>query len=593
MTTDVNARMSTAASPAASHSVTAIHPAGTRALLVELSSLQAVLALAARLAESPLPGQLDVLSAAATVLVKFDSPNAAHAAPAVIQALDLGTAPAGTGRLVEIDVHYDGADLAEVAALTGLSPEAVVAAHTGQTWRAAFGGFAPGFAYLLGETSALHVPRRNTPRTCVPSGAVALAGDYSAVYPRQSPGGWQLIGHTDAVLWSLDRSDPALIRPRDRVRFVPARPSLSLQPARSTKMTHDAGTLPGTHPTTAPAATGGETPRQATEHAGAAAHAAAPTAQKTGGLLVVAAGMQSLIQDLGRPGLGDLGVSAAGAVDPSAARQANRLVGNQAGNAVVENLMGSLILTAGSDQVLAVTGARTGLRITPSDPDRGERRPAQDAPFALLAGETLTLGPVTEGLRCYVGVRGGVAAETVMGSRSTDLMSGIGPAPLAAGSHLPVGPIHGAHVVGSPEPATLRPLPASGTATLRITAGPRGDWFGATGMAVLTGQDWRVGAASNRIGIRLELDDGGTPVPRIRDGELASEGVVWGALQVPPSGLPVLFLADHPVTGGYPVIAAVVPEDLAAAAQLPPGTRVRFALTDPATATPSRQGTRP
>lgn len=620
MTTDVNARMSTAVSPAASHSVTAIHPAGTRALLVELSSLQAVLALAARLAESPLPGQLDVLSAAATVLVKFDSPNAAHAAPAVIQALDLGTAPAGTGRLVEIDVHYDGADLAEVAALTGLSPEAVVAAHTGQTWRAAFGGFAPGFAYLLGETSALHVPRRNTPRTCVPSGAVALAGDYSAVYPRQSPGGWQLIGHTDAVLWSLDRSDPALIRPRDRVRFDPARPSLSLQPARPGTVTHDAGTLPGAQPTTAPAATGGEipqqatehagplpgaqpttapsatggeTPRQATEHAGAAAHAAAPTAQKTGGLLVVAAGMQSLIQDLGRPGLGDLGVSAAGAVDPSAARQANRLVGNQAGNAVVENLMGSLVLTAGSDQVLAVTGARTGLRITPSDPDRGERRPAQDAPFALLAGETLTLGPVTEGLRCYVGVRGGVAAETVMGSRSTDLMSGIGPAPLAAGSHLPVGPIHGAHVVGSPEPATLRPLPASGTATLRITAGPRDDWFGATGMAVLTGQDWRVGAASNRIGIRLELDDGGTPVPRIRDGELASEGVVWGALQVPPSGLPVLFLADHPVTGGYPVIAAVVPEDLAAAAQLPPGTRVRFALTDPATATPSRQGTRP
>ncbi|RAN76409.1 urea amidolyase [Bacillus sp. SRB_336] len=581
------------------HSVTAIRPAGTRALLVELSSLQAVLALSARLTESPLPGQLDVLSAAATVLVKFDSPNAAHAAPAAIKALDLGTVPAGTGKLVEIEVQYDGADLAEVAVLTGLSPEGVVAAHTGQTWRAAFGGFAPGFAYLLGENAALHVPRRSTPRTRVPSGAVALAGDYSAVYPRQSPGGWQLIGHTDAVLWSLDRSDPALIRPGDRVRFVPARPSLSLQPARPATVRHDAGTLPGAPVAAARPAAGRDARPQAGDQARTetGVHAGAPTAltarTKPGGLLVVAAGMQSLIQDLGRPGLGDLGVSAAGAVDPSAARQANRLVGNQAGDAVVENLMGSLVLTAASDQVLAVTGARTGLRITPADPDRGERSPAQDAPFALLAGETLALGPVTEGLRCYVGVRGGVAAETVMGSRSTDLMSGIGPAPLAAGSHLPVGPIRGAHVVGSPEPATLRPLPVSGTATLRITAGPRDDWFGATGMAVLTGQDWRVGAASNRIGIRLELDDGGTPVPRIRDGELASEGVVWGALQVPPSGLPVLFLADHPVTGGYPVIAAVVPEDLAAAAQLPPGTRVRFALTDPATATPSPEGTLP
>lgn len=558
--------------------ITAIRPAGTRALLVELSTLEAVLALAARLAESPLPGQLDALSAAATVLVKFDSPNAARKAAAAIRALDLGTAPTGTGRLVEVEVNYDGADLAEVAALTGLSPEGVIAAHTGQTWRAAFGGFAPGFAYLLGENTALHVPRRSTPRTAVPAGAVALAGDYSAVYPRQSPGGWQLIGHTDALLWSLERESPALIRPQDRVRFIPARPALRLH-AGTTPSKHDAGTSPaGT----------------AEAMVGTAEATAEATGQQAGSLLVVCAGLQSLIQDLGRPGLGDLGVSAAGAADPSAARQANRLVGNQAGDAVVENLLGSLVLRAESDQVLAVTGARTALRITPADPSRSERHPAQDAPFALLDGETLTLDPATEGLRCYLGVRGGAAVAKVMGSRSTDLMSGIGPAPLAPGSRIPVGPVRGAHVVGSPEPSTLRPLPASGTATLRITPGPRDDWFGGAGMAALAGQDWLVGAASNRIGIRLELADGGMPVPRLRDGELASEGVVWGALQVPPSGLPVLFLADHPVTGGYPVIAAVVPEDLSAAAQLPPGTRVRFVPANPATPTdtPSHQGTR-
>ena len=555
-------------------SITAIRPAGTRALLVELSTLEAVLALAARLAESPLPGQLDALSAAATVLVKFDSPNAARTGAAAIRALDLGTAPVGTGRLVEVEVNYDGADLAEVAALTGLSPEGVIAAHTGQTWRAAFGGFAPGFAYLLGENAALHVPRRSTPRTAVPAGAVALAGDYSAVYPRQSPGGWQLIGHTDALLWSLERESPALIRPQDRVRFIPARPALRLH-AGTTASKPDAGTSPA-----APA--------------GSAEATAQAPGQQAGSLLVVSAGLQSLIQDLGRPGLGDLGVSAAGAADPSAARQANRLVGNQAGDAVVENLLGGLVLRAESDQVLAVTGARTGLRITPADPSRSERHPAQDAPFALLDGETLTLEPASEGLRCYLGVRGGAAVAAVMGSRSTDLMSGIGPDPLAPGSRIPVGPVRGAHVVGSPEPSTLRPLPASGAATLRITPGPRDDWFGGAGMAALTGQDWLVGAASNRIGIRLELADGGMPVPRLRDGELASEGVVWGALQVPPSGLPVLFLADHPVTGGYPVIAAVVSEDLSAAAQLPPGTRVRFVPANPATPTDtlSHQGTR-
>jgi KipI family sensor histidine kinase inhibitor len=569
----VNTTVGAIMDSAATHRVTAIRPAGTRALLVELSCLPAVLALAARLAESPLPGQLDALSAAATVLVTFDSPNSARTAAAAIAALDLGAAPARAGKLVEVAVHYDGADLAEVASLTGLSPEAVVAAHTGQTWRAAFGGFAPGFAYLLGENTALSVPRRRTPRTSVPAGAVALAGDYSAVYPRQSPGGWQLIGHTDALLWSLDRAEPALIRPQDRVRFTAARPAMSLQPARPAAVKHDAGASPGARGTAAPPALGG-------------------------GLLVASAGLQSLIQDLGRPGLGDLGVSAAGAIDPSAARQANRLVGNRAGDAVVENLMGSLSLTAGSDHVLAVTGARAELRITPADAGRSERRPAQDAPFALLAGETLAIGPVTAGLRCYVGVRGGVAAEPVMGSRSTDVLSGIGPAPLAAGSRIPVGPVRGAHVVGSAEPPSLRPLPASGTAVLRITAGPRDDWFGAAGMAALTGQDWLVGAASNRIGVRLEPDAGGTPIPRIRDGELASEGVVWGALQVPPSGLPVLFMADHPVTGGYPVIAAVIPEDLGAAAQLPPGTRVRFVPVGPTpTGTPSHlsshQGTRP
>lgn len=536
-------------------SVTATHFAGTRAILVELSDLQAVLALAARLDEAPLPGQLDVLAAASTVLIKFDSRSAAKAAAPAIGSLSLGSAPANTGKLVEIPVHYDGADLADVAQLTGLSIEAVIAAHTGQLWQAAFGGFAPGFAYLSGENRSLSVPRRGTPRTNVPAGAVALAGDYSAIYPRKSPGGWQLIGHSDALLWSLTRESPALIRPMDRVRFVPARPSLSLR--------HDAGT----DDSLVPAAT-----------APAAADAAG-----TGGLEIVSPGLQSLIQDLGRPGLGGLGVSAAGAVDPSAARAANRLVGNQRGDAVVENLMGSLMLRAATDHVLAVTGAR--VELTVSSPEHPARHPAQNAPFALLAGETLELSPALTGLRCYVGVRGGVAGPLVLGSRSSDLLSGIGPRPLAAGDTIPVAAVTGVHVVGAPEPSTLPEPAGDGVTSLRFTAGPREDWFGPAGLASLSAQSWRVSTESNRIGVRLGLDDGGTALTRIREGELASEGVVWGALQVPPSGLPVLFLADHPVTGGYPVIGVVVPEDLPAAAQLAPGSRIRFILVDPDTLT--------
>ncbi|POH60098.1 carboxyltransferase domain-containing protein [Arthrobacter glacialis] len=546
-------------------SVTATHFAGTRAILVELSDLQAVLALAARLDEAPLPGQLDVLAAAGTVLVKFDSRSAAKTAAATIGSLSLGSAPANTGKLVEIPVHYDGADLADVAHLTGLSTEAVIAAHTGQLWQAAFGGFAPGFAYLSGENRSLSVPRRATPRTNVPAGAVALAGDYSAIYPRKSPGGWQLIGHSDALLWSLTRESPALIRPMDRVRFVPARPSLSLRHDSAAGTAVDDSLVPAV---AAPAVTD-----------------AAPA----GGLAIVSPGLQSLIQDLGRPGLGGLGVSAAGAVDPSAARAANRLVGNQRGDAVVENLMGSLILRAATDQVLAVTGAR--VELTVSSDEHPARHPAQNAPFALLAGETLELSPALTGLRCYVGVRGGVAGPLVLGSRSSDVLSGIGPLPLAAGDTIVVGTVSGMHVVGAPEPSTLPELPGDGVTSLRFTAGPREDWFGPAGLASLSAQSWRVSTESNRIGVRLGLDDGGTALTRIREGELASEGVVWGALQVPPSGLPVLFLADHPVTGGYPVIGVVVPEDLPAAAQLTPGSRVRFIMVDPDTLAP--QPTRP
>ena len=294
-------------------------------------------------------------------------------------------------------------------------------------------------------------------------------------------------------------------------------------------------------------------------------------------------GLQSLIQDLGRPGFGNLGVSAAGSADTGAASQANRLVGNASSSALIENLMGSITLQATGDQVLAVSGAEAEIVVVPVEDDEfhEERLVPMNTPFALLDGETLTLTPLGQGLRSYIAVRGGIDVAPVLGSRSTDSMSGIGPAPLTRGSVLPVGAVHGAHVVGNPEPSTLPVPDEDGVYTLRISAGPRDDWFGDAGLARLTGQVWKVSAESNRVGVRLALGEGATPLERIRSGELASEGVAMGALQVPPSGLPVLFLADHPVTGGYPVIAGVIAEDLGAAAQLPPGAGIRFELIDP------------
>ena len=287
----------------AAHKVRSVRAVGTRAVLAELSGTQDVLALQALLLERPLPGQQDVLAAAETVLVKADSPASARRIAARLLQLDL-TAPVQLdGGLVVIDTVYDGEDLAEVGRLTGLGTEGVIAAHSGQVWTVAFAGFAPGFGYMVGENQQLEVPRRSSPRTAVPAGSVALAGNYSAVYPRRSPGGWQLIGRTNARMWDLDRDQPALAAPGHRVQFRPVRDAVTLA-AESV-----------------------------------AESVAAPAAGDVArGLRIVSPGIQSLIQDLGRHGHSGLGVSAAGALDRASLRRANRLVGNAPGAAGIETV---------------------------------------------------------------------------------------------------------------------------------------------------------------------------------------------------------------------------------------------------------------
>ena len=197
---------------------------GDRALLVELGDTERVVAWVDALQRQEVPGVADLVPAAETVLVvaaEGVDVRALRAALAAVVPEDAGSVASG-GEAVEIPVVYDGPDLADVARLTGLSESEVVAAHTGARWRVAFGGFAPGFAYLVGDDDRLHGPRRDSARTAVPAGAVGLAGDYSGVYPRESPGGWQLIGTTDVQMWDLDRDPPALLRPGAAVRFVQA-----------------------------------------------------------------------------------------------------------------------------------------------------------------------------------------------------------------------------------------------------------------------------------------------------------------------------------------------------------------------------------
>ena len=200
----------------------AVLPYGDRAWLVELADTEHVVAWVDALHRAGPPGVADVVPAARTVLVVAEDGadmTDLRVALGAVAATPGSVAPPG-GDPVEIPVRYDGPDLAEVARLTGLTEEQVVAAHSGASWRVAFGGFAPGFGYLVGGDPRLRVPRRDSPRTVVPAGAVGLAGPYTGVYPRESPGGWQLIGRTGVALWDPDREPPALLRPGARVRFV-------------------------------------------------------------------------------------------------------------------------------------------------------------------------------------------------------------------------------------------------------------------------------------------------------------------------------------------------------------------------------------
>ncbi len=551
-----------------------VKPFGLLAVMVDCRTLENALHLHGHLQQHPAVGQTELVPAAQTVLVRF---AAAEHAAAFLAAPNLPQASGDVrthGRTVTIPVVYDGQDLADVAAHLGMSEQAVIYAHTTGHWSVAFAGFAPGFFYLHRHDNVLDVPRRPTPRTSVPAGAVGLAGDFSGIYPRTSPGGWQLIGHTNAPLWNLAQNPPALLEPGMQVQFEAVRELI-----------------------TAGQAGVQDEPAHPAEDEQASAR---PVLQ------VKVPGLQTLFQDSGRAGLTHWGVSPSGPADREAAAEANRLVGNSAGATVLENLAGGLKVTALVDVELALTGADTPAQIvedaTGQTAEHGQGAAQATGiplavrpytPFALKPGQTLTLGAPTRGLRTYLAVRGGFAARTEAASASRDTLAGLGPKPLTAGEQLflaspPVA------VVADPASALSMPEPGK-VLEVRALPGPRDDWFTPDSLDRFAEVTWEVSQSSDRIGVRLLLADapadggaGAQPtdvLTRAVTRELPSEGMVAGAIQVPPSGEPVVFLADHPVTGGYPVIATVHPADLRLLAQAPPGTQLRFTLlTDPQTA---------
>lgn len=280
------------------------------------------------------------------------------------------------------------------------------------------------------------------------------------------------------------------------------------------------------------------------------------TAQGQVALAVVEPGPLTTVQDVGRVGLAALGVGRSGACDRTAHQLANRLVGNDPAAAALEVTFGGLVLRAEADVLLALTGARC-----PHLP--------HNAVFWLQRGSTLRLTVPVSGLRTYVAVRGGIVVPAVLGSRSTDILAGLGPAVVSRDDMLPVGPAPAAFPNVDAAPV---PEPDGGEVTVRVMRGPRDGWFTEHAWSTLLDESYEVTSESNRVGIRLD----GRTLERTRTDELPSEGMARGALQVPPSGTPVLFLADHPVTGGYPVVAYVHDDDVDRCGQLRPGQRLRF-----------------
>ena len=461
---------------------------------------------------------VEVVPAAETVLVVSRAGTSLAEIAEAVGGLDVAVAGSddeavAAADVVVIDVVYDGEDLASVAAESGLSVDDVVALHSGSSFVCDFCGFAPGFAYLSGLDPRLVLPRRATPRTSVPAGSVAIAGPYTAVYPSASPGGWHLLGYTDAVLWDVSADPPALITPGTCVQFRPVR----------------------------------ETGRRASRHPGLATPSSANGTEDTQ-IVVVRAGISTSFQDQGRAGYAALGVPHAGALDSAARDLVNRLVGNPLDAAVIESA-GGLVLETTAPVVVADS--------------------ATGAVQTLAAGERILVDPVDGELYAYLAVRGGFDVEPVLRSRSRDSLSRLGPSFPATGGALRVGPDPGSDLV-----ADLAPH-ASRDRAVRVWEGPRLDWFVDSAFDSLLGGSWTVSGDVSRVGVRL-TGPALTRHPERGRGELPSEGLVTGAIQVPPDGQPVVMLADHPTTGGYPVVAVVDERDLAAVAQARPGSTLTF-----------------
>lgn len=502
---------------------------GDRAVTVELGAaldqetIGRVRALDERLCERDLPGVLETVPTFAALLVIYDRRllSFAELSEELLKLAHGLAATFGSGRLVEVPALYDGEDLAEVADICSLTPEVLVELHSGRDYTVLMLGFSPGFAYMGFVDERLRIPRRKTPRTRVPVGAIAVAGAQTGIYPRALPGGWNLLGRTSLPLFDPRKTTPSLLMPGDRVRFLP---KLSLDSPPPTPRTQFSGS----------------------------------------GVTVVEPGILTTVQDAGRPGLRRVAVPLTGYADRGSARLANACVGNPPDTPVIEICGPGLKLCFEKTTFIAMTGARINAELERADIDSGQMTMPQNVAVRVRGSNVLTITGLEDGIRGYIAIAG-LEAEQVLGSASVDLGSGF-LRPLEAGDRLHVGAFDSDWVKREPMVSPRR------RDVVRVILGPQDHHFDERTIELFLSTRWTVGLDSDRVGARLD----GQRLDHAGPNEIVSDGMVPGCIQVPPDGRPIVMLSDCPTTGGYPKIGCVLSDDLGIIAQAVPGRTAIF-----------------
>jgi KipI family sensor histidine kinase inhibitor len=534
-----------------------VRDAGDAAILLELEPVidpavnAHAIAIAASVASERLAGVRDVIPTYRSVAVHFDPlaadvemlraslRRAADAAPEIQQ-----------GSLIEVPVAYggaDGPDLQDVAAFAKLSPQAVIERHGALEYRVFMLGFLPGFAYMGSVDPSIAAPRKATPRARIPAGSVGIAGQQTGIYPRQSPGGWQLIGRTAMAVFDPSREPASLFAPGDRVKFVPVA-GIRVQGSgiKSFRTSDPRSLIPD------------------------------PFRFVT----VLRPGLFTTIQDSGRWGHQDRGVPVAGPMDWSAYRLANALVGNALDAAALEVTLAGPELRFEKPAVVAVTGADLSASLDGAPL-------ALETTHACAGGSVLRFGERRSGTRAYIAVDGGIDVPRVLGSRATHVVSGLGGLDgraLVAGDRLSLGETQGTVIRGPAERRGPFGSAKERGTRLRVMRGPQDDYFDESAFEMLQRMRFTISPQSDRMGYRLisgnsrRIPSPESRIPAGDSGTMISDATFMGGLQIPPSGDPILLMADRQTSGGYPQIATVITADLPLAGQLAPGDWLEFTL---------------